>query len=156
MTVLFFLSVPGFREREYRVVFRIEGDGGIERYTFLSLEPLDESGGAGGEKLFHVGVGQFLVQNTAEHQQPAPVMVAPGHFGTEDDFSRLALGAGECPFLHRRKIQTQDLFGCPAGVIQDGLHEGFRIEGMPLHLRQGLLPASVSSTSATRMSFTAS
>ena len=69
-------------------------------------------------------------------------MVAPGHFGTEDDFSRLALGAGECPFLHRRKIQTQDLFGCPAGVIQDGLHEGFRIEGMPLHLRQGLLPAS--------------
>ncbi len=100
MTVLFFLSVPGFREREYRVVFRIESDGGIERYAFLALEPLDESGGAGGEKLFQMGVGQFLVQNAAEHQQPASVMVAPGHFGTEDDFSRLALGAGECPFLH--------------------------------------------------------
>ena len=78
MTVLFFLSVPGFREREYRVVFRIESDGGIEWYAFLPLEPLDESGGAGGEKLFQMGVGQFLVQNTAEHQQPAPVMVAPG------------------------------------------------------------------------------
>ena len=50
MTVLFFLSVPGFREREYRVVFRIESDGGIEWYAFLPLEPLDESGGAGGEK----------------------------------------------------------------------------------------------------------
>lgn len=41
MTVLFSLPVPGFWEREYRVVFRIEGDGGIERYAFLPLEPLD-------------------------------------------------------------------------------------------------------------------
>lgn len=100
MTVLFSLPVPGFREREYRVVFRIESDGGIERYAFLPLEPLDQFGDAGGEKLFHVGVGQFLVQDAAEYQQPAPVMVALGHFGTEDDFPRLALGTGECLFLH--------------------------------------------------------
>lgn len=68
MTVLFSLPVPGFREREDRVVFRIESDGGIERYAFLSLEPLDQFGDAGGEKLFHVGVGQLLVQYAAEYQ----------------------------------------------------------------------------------------
>lgn len=52
MTVSFSFPVPGFREREYRIEFRVEGDGGIERYAFLSLEPLDKPGGAGGEKLF--------------------------------------------------------------------------------------------------------
>lgn len=92
MTVLSLLSVPGFREREYRVVLRVESDGGIERHAFLSLEPLDESGASGREELFQMAVGQFLVQDTAEYQQPAPVPVTLGHFGTEDDFPRLALG----------------------------------------------------------------
>ena len=136
------LPVAGFREREHRVVFRVESDGGVERHAFLPLESLDDFGDAGGEKLFHVGVGQLLVQDAAEHQQPAPFLVTLGRFGTEDDFPRLALGTGECLFPRCRKIQAQYLPGRLAGVIPDGLHEGFRAEGMPLYLRQGLFPAA--------------
>ena len=68
MTVLFSLPVPGFREREYRVVLRVEGDGGIERHAFLPLEALDQLRGAGREELFQVAVGQLLVQDAAARQ----------------------------------------------------------------------------------------
>lgn len=46
MTVLPFSALLVFRERKYRVVVRVESDGGIERHTFLSLESLDEPGTA--------------------------------------------------------------------------------------------------------------
>lgn len=37
---------PCLGEREYRVVIRVESDGGIKRDTFLSLEALNEPGAA--------------------------------------------------------------------------------------------------------------
>ena len=80
------------RKREYRVIFRVKGDGRIERDAFLPLEALDDLGTAGREKLLQMCVGQFLVQDAPEHQQPAPVMVALGHLGTDDDFPALHLG----------------------------------------------------------------
>ena len=104
MTVLSFSALLVLGEREYRVVIRVESDGGIKRDTFLSLEALNEPGAARLEKLLQVVVGQFLVQHTTEHQQPASVMVALGHFGTDNDFPRLAFGTGED--LARHRLQT--------------------------------------------------
>ena len=46
MTVLFFLVLLVFREREYRVILRVKGDGRIERRAFLSLETFDDPGAA--------------------------------------------------------------------------------------------------------------
>lgn len=82
-------------------------------------------------------VGQFLVQKFAEHQQPAPVMVALGHFGTDDDFSCLAFGTGEDLARHCLQTESQYLAGRLAGVVPDGAHECLRIKGMPLYLQQG-------------------
>lgn len=46
MTVLSFSALLVLGEREYRVVIRVESDGGIKRDTFLSLEALNEPGAA--------------------------------------------------------------------------------------------------------------
>ncbi len=62
---------------------------------FLPLKPLISRGGAGREKLFQMLVGQLLVQETAEHQQSAPLMVALGDFCLHYHIAGLALGAGK-------------------------------------------------------------
>ena len=87
-------------------------------------------------------VGQFLVQNAPEHQQPAPVMVAPGHLGTDDNFSCLAFGTGEYLAGHCIELEFQDFTGRLAGVVPDGAHESFRIKGVSFYLCQSFLPAA--------------
>ena len=94
-SALFPLPSLGLGEREFQVEVRVKGYRGVERGPFLALDPLDQPGGAGREKLFQMLVGQLLVQETAEHQQSAPLMVALGDFCLHYHIAGLALGAGK-------------------------------------------------------------
>ena len=139
---LLFLPVPVFRERQGQVETRVKSQGRIEGYPFLALEPFDEPGGAGREKLFQVLVRQFLVQELAEHEQAAAFIVAFCRPAPEDDMARLTFGTGERADGSRRQGEFQNLPGGLAGIVPDGRHERFRVERMPFYLRQGVFPAS--------------
>ena len=60
-SALFPLPSLGLGEREFQVEVRVKGYRGVERGPFLALDPLDQPGGAGREKLFQMLVGQLLV-----------------------------------------------------------------------------------------------
>ena len=87
-----FPAVPVFGERECQGEPGVKGDRSVESHALLSLESLDKACGTGGEKLFQMLVGQFLVQKTAEYHQSATFLVTFGHLPPDDDMTALALG----------------------------------------------------------------
>ena len=86
---------PIFRERKNQVEPCVKGYCRIESDPFFPLEPLDKTGSSGGEQLFQMLVCQFLVQELAEHEKAAALVVAFCCFTTENDMAGLAFWAGE-------------------------------------------------------------